>query len=97
MGPFRARALSAALLLCAAPAAAGHWGPYSEPEFQAARKAGQTVLLHFSSPSCPVCDEQEKILSKLFRSSFREDLSGFRVEFERSKDLCRAFEVSGRF
>lgn len=90
--------LTTACVLCllawaAAPARAASWTSFEPAAYEAARKAEKIVLLQFGERGCLACEEQERVLSRLFWSSPRNDWAGFEVNLARNADFARGLGV----
>lgn len=86
--------LWACLLLCAATAArAASWTGYDPAAYEAARRAEKVILLQFGERGCVACEEQERILSRLFWSSSRGDWTGFQVNLGRDAAFAKSLGV----
>lgn len=64
---------------------------YEPIQFQAAQKAGKTILLDFHASWCPTCRTQAPILEKLAMQN--PEIVFFRVDYDREKDLRKQFNV----
>src|ERR1700760_1427933 len=92
----RRHVLALAGLACSAglaPALAGEAMPFSEPAFEAARKAGKPVLIEVSAPWCPICRTQKPILARLSAEPRFKDLQIFDIDFDSQKDLLKRFDA----
>lgn len=83
-------------LAFASAAQAATWGSFDAAAYAAARKADRVVLLQFIERGCTACEEQERILSRLFWGSSRTDWVGFRVDLVRDAEVAKALGVTGR-
>ncbi len=81
-----------ATAFAAAPAAfAGEKIDYSPAAFDAAQKAGRSILVEIQAPWCPTCRAQAPILSELERQAKFRDLLVVHVDFDSQKDAVRRF------
>ena len=76
-----------------APVWAGEETPFSDAAFEAARKAGQPVLIAISAPWCPICRAQKPILEKLAAEPRFKSLRIFDIDFDSQKDLLKRFDA----
>lgn len=92
---FSRRALFAALAIAslALPAAAAESIAYTPAAFDAAQKAGQSVLVDVTAPWCPTCKAQKPILSKLESDAKFKALVVFYVDFDSQKDVLQRLGV----
>ena len=79
--------------LTVATAQAGEMKPYSQETFDAAQKAGKSILVEVSAPWCPICKTQKPILAKLSADPRFKDLQIFDIDFDSQKDLLRKLDV----
>jgi thiol-disulfide isomerase/thioredoxin len=66
---------------------------FSQPAFDAAVKAGKSVLVDVSAPWCPTCKAQAPILSELTRQPRFKNLVVFNVDFDSQKDALRGLKA----
>ncbi len=64
---------------------------YSPAAFDAAEKAGKSILVHIRAPWCPTCKAQNPILSRLEQAPKFADLLVFDVDFDTEKDAVKRF------
>jgi thioredoxin 1 len=64
---------------------------YSPAAFDAAQKAGKSILVEIHAPWCPTCRAQAPILSKLESEPQYAGLVVFHVDFDTQKDAVRRF------
>lgn len=79
------------MLAMAAPAFAMEEKAFNSADFQAARKAGKSILVEIHASWCPTCKAQAPILSELTANPKFKDLVIYRVDFDTQKDAVRAF------
>ena len=77
----------------AAPAGAASSQQFDPAAFEAAQKAGKSILVDVSAPWCPVCFVQGLTLRALLVKSRFEDLTVFHVDFDSQKPVLRRFNV----
>ena len=82
-------ALGGALLSGAAHAA--ETVPYTQATFDAAQKAGKSVLVEIHAPWCPTCKAQAPILSSIEKTDAYRDLLVVHVDFDSQKDAVQRF------
>ena len=83
--------LVASTLIAASAAFAGERIDYSPRAFDAAQKAGRSILVEIHAPWCPTCRAQAPILSELEAQAKFKDLLVVRVDFDSQKDAVRRF------
>ena len=81
----------ASALLSSHGAFAGERIDYSPAAFDAAAKAGRSILVEIQAPWCPTCRAQAPILSQLESEAKYGDLLVVRVDFDSQKDAVRRF------
>lgn len=64
---------------------------YSPGAFDAAQKAGRSILVEIHAPWCPTCRAQAPILSELEKDAKFRDLLVVHVDFDSQKDAVRRF------
>ena len=79
--------------IAAGPVAAAGTIPFSMEAFEAAKKAGKSILVEVHAPWCPTCRAQQPILAELFASPKYAGLVVFRIDFDSQKDALRALGV----
>lgn len=79
--------------LAAAGTQAASWTSFEPAAYEAARKAEKIVLLQFGERGCVACEEQERVLSRLFWSSSRNDWAGFEVNLARNAEFAKGLGV----
>lgn len=85
--------LAAAGVLFAAPVRAAPGNAYTAAAFEAAQKAGKSILLVVHAPWCPTCRAQEPILKKLLSEKKYGGIAVFSVDFDSQKDVLRRFNA----
>lgn len=80
-------AFSGALL--ALPAMAAEPVPFTMAGFDAAQKAGRSILVEVHAPWCPTCKAQAPILSELRKREAYKNLVVFHVDFDTQKDVLK--------
>ena len=86
-----ALAASAAATLVAIPALAAETIPYTPDAFDAAQKAGRSILVEIHATWCPTCKAQKPILAQLETAPLYKDLLVVHVDFDLQKDAVRRF------
>jgi len=84
-------AVFATLSLVLAPAQASETKPFTQAAFDAARAAGQPILIDVHAWWCPICAKQAPTLAKLQNSEELGDLVVFKVDYDSQKDVVRQF------
>jgi thiol-disulfide isomerase/thioredoxin len=67
--------------------------PFDQTAFEAAQKAGKSILVEITAPWCPTCKAQKPILSELLNQSKFKDLQVFEVDFDSRKDVVRSLKA----
>jgi thioredoxin 1 len=83
--------LAALCLSLAGTAAAAPRQPYDEAAFRAAQAAGKPVMVEIHADWCGECKMQDKVLGRLAAEPALAGLVRMRVDYDRQKDLVRAF------
>ncbi len=83
-------AIAAASAPLVGSAAAPGANPFTMEAFEAAKKAGKSILVEVHAPWCPTCKAQQPILAELLASPKYASLTVFRVDFDSQKDALRA-------
>ncbi|MDR3421983.1 MAG: thioredoxin family protein [Xanthobacteraceae bacterium] len=86
-----ASCLATAAFVAAPFAFAGERIDYSPAAFDAAQKAGRSILVEIQAPWCPTCRAQAPILSELEKDAKFKDLLVVHVDFDSQKDAVRRF------
>jgi thioredoxin 1 len=76
------------------PASAAIGAKFSAEAFEAAQKAGKSVLIFVHAPWCPTCRVQEPILGKLLAEPKYAKIVLFTVDFDSEKAVLRRFNTS---
>jgi thioredoxin 1 len=66
---------------------------FTRQGFEAAQKAGQSILVHITASWCPTCKAQTPILSRLTATPKFKNLAVFDVDFDSQKDVVRALSA----
>jgi thioredoxin len=85
--------LAAALLSGATADALTRRLTFDQAAFDAAQAAGRPALVEFYTTWCPVCKVQRPFLTTLGQNPKYQKIAYFEVDFDRHKDLARAFRV----
>jgi thioredoxin 1 len=67
--------------------------PFVQTAFEAAQKAGKSILVEITAPWCPTCKAQKPILSELLNQSKFKDLQVFEVDFDSRKEVVRSLKA----
>ncbi len=86
-----ASCLATAVFVAAPLAFASERIDYSPAAFDAAQKAGRSILIEIHAPWCPTCRAQAPILSELEKDAKFKDLLVVHVDFDSQKDAVRRF------
>ncbi len=73
------------------PALAAETMPYTPQAFEAAQKAGESILVEITAPWCPTCKAQKPILGELTAAPKFKALKIFDVDFDSQKSAVRGF------
>lgn len=82
-----------ALALAARPAAAAPDTVFSQFAFEAAQAAGKPILVDVWASWCPICARQAPTLARLSADPAFKDMLILRVDYDKQKDIVRAFGV----
>jgi thiol-disulfide isomerase/thioredoxin len=77
--------------LLVAPALAAEKIDYTATAFDAAQRAGKSILVEIHATWCPTCKAQAPILATLEKDSKFKDLLVVHVDFDSQKDAVRRF------
>jgi thiol-disulfide isomerase/thioredoxin len=78
-------------LFASPPAFAAEKDDYSVAAFDAAQKAGKSILVEIQATWCPTCRAQAPILSQLESDPKYSSLVVFHIDFDTQKDAVRRF------
>lgn len=67
---------------------------FSKEEYDAALKAGGTVVVDFHASWCPTCKKQEPILNEIVSMKGYENVVALKADFDKEKDLKKSLNVS---
>ena len=90
---FAALAIGAALWAALPADALTRRLPFEQKAFDAANAAGRPILVEFYTTWCPVCKIQRPFLTTLGQNPKYQKIAYFEIDFDRHKDLARAFRV----
>jgi thioredoxin 1 len=62
---------------------------FTQAAFDAAQKAGKSILVDISAPWCPTCRAQAPIIKKLSAQAEFKDLMIFHVDFDSQMDVVK--------
>ena len=86
--------IAAAVAAAPLPAFAALQAPFDWAAFNAAQKAGKSILVDVSATWCPTCKAQRPILDTLYGQPPFHDLVVFEVDFDTAKDVLNKLRVS---
>ena len=75
----------------AIPALAAETVPYTSAAFDAAQKAGKSILVEIHAPWCPTCKAQAPILAEIESGADYRNLLVIHVDFDLQKDAVQRF------
>ncbi|MBK9322998.1 MAG: thioredoxin family protein [Bdellovibrionaceae bacterium] len=67
---------------------------FSNTAYDAAIKAGDTVVVDFHASWCPTCKKQEPILNEIVSMKGYENVVALKADFDKEKDLKKSLNVS---
>ena len=91
------RALGLSLITTATicgPALAGQIKDFNRDAFQAAQQTGKRVMVVVTSDRDPASEAQRPIIDKLSRDFLYPDVSFFRIDYDRMKDVMRELRIT---
>jgi thiol:disulfide interchange protein len=94
-----AAAFGALALLQATPGSAQvtvRKSPFAMAEFQAAQKAGQSIIVEIAADWCPTCKVQAPIIQSLTSAAPMDKVRVFTVDFDAQKDVVRALKATSQ-
>jgi thioredoxin-like negative regulator of GroEL len=81
---------TAFVALTAVTAFAGELKPFEATAFEAAQQAGNPIVVDIWASWCPTCAAQEPIVEKLAASPDFSEVTVFKVDFDKQKDVVQA-------
>lgn len=78
----------------ASPALAQEMSSFTPAAFEAAKKAGSSILVEVTAPWCPTCKAQKPILEKLLGEARFAKMKVFNVDFDSQKAALKMLGVS---
>ncbi len=75
------------------PAHAAQRKPFDTQAFEAAQKAGKSIVVHVTAPSCGTCKAQKPSVAQLADRPEFKNVILFDVDFDTQKDALRALNV----
>ena len=69
------------------------WEPYTQAKLDALNNSGQPVLVAIHADWCSTCKTQERILQELLPHPEFRGIKMLRVDFDRQREVARAFGV----
>jgi thiol-disulfide isomerase/thioredoxin len=94
-----AAAFGALALLQATPGSAQvtvRKSPFAMADFQAAQKAGQSIIVEIAADWCPTCKVQAPIIQNLTSAAPMDKVRVFTVNFDSQKDAVRALKATSQ-
>jgi thiol-disulfide isomerase/thioredoxin len=94
-----AAAFGAVALLQASPGSAQvtvRKSPFAMAEFQAAQKAGQSIIVEIAADWCPTCKVQAPIIQNLTSAAPMDKVRVFTVDFDAQKDVVRTLKATSQ-
>ena len=85
--------LACAILCCSSLVFAAGQAPFDAKAFKAATDAGKPVLVEIHADWCGECKAQNLVLNRLTLEPRYSNLIRFRVDYDRQKDLVKAFHA----
>ena len=80
--------------IAAASAQAAEFKPFDRAQFDAAQAAGKPVLVDVAAWWCPVCHSQEGTIKKTVADPAYNDLTIFKINYDKQKDEWKRFGVT---
>ncbi|MBV1707329.1 MAG: thioredoxin family protein [Hyphomicrobiales bacterium] len=68
--------------------------PFTPAAFKTAQQQGKRILIHIEASWCPTCKAQRPIIRKLAAEKQNHDVVIFSVDFDRQKNIVRAFHAT---
>jgi thioredoxin 1 len=84
---------ASALLASLAPAVAAEQN-FTPQAFDAAQKAGKSIIVHVYAPWCPTCRAQEPTVRRVEADPKFADVVMFRVDFDSQKSALRTLKTN---
>jgi thiol-disulfide isomerase/thioredoxin len=94
-----AAAFGALALLQATPSSAQvtvRKSAFEMADFQAAQKAGQSIIIEIAADWCPTCKVQAPIIQNLISAAPMDKVRVFTVNFDSQKDAVRALKATSQ-
>jgi thiol:disulfide interchange protein len=70
--------------------------PFAMADFQAAQKAGQSIIVEVAADWCPTCKVQSPIIQSLTSAAPMDKVRVFTVDFDAQKDVVRALKATSQ-
>jgi len=77
-------------ILFAGAASAAEMKTFDKSSFEAAKSAGQPIVVDITATWCPTCAAQKPIIERLATDPAYEDMVVFHVDFDDQKDVVRS-------
>lgn len=68
--------------------------PFTQAAFKAAQQQDKRILIHIEASWCPTCKAQRPIIRKLAAEPKNQNVVIFSVNFDRQKNIVRAFHAT---
>jgi len=68
--------------------------PYTQAAFDKLQHEGKPIRVHVHADWCPTCRAQDPIIESLLKQKDFQGVASLRVDFDKQKDIVRAFRVS---
>ena len=86
-------AIAGLALLASSASQAFEFKAYDAAAVASTIASGKPVVVHVFAPWCLQCRAQEAILNRLSTDASYDDISFFRVDYDRQKDVVKALDV----
>jgi thioredoxin 1 len=86
--------LSLAFILSSGLASARLPEPFTPENFEASKKEGKVILLHFFADWCPSCRAQKKVMDSILSERELNEIVFLRVDYDNALRLRKEFKVN---